>query len=223
MAFGLGSLVLVAMLAVTTYLVAQRYLLDQRERSAVRRAFLDARIVRDTLSGELQDPNDALKNLELPPGSQAAFAHSGEWFATSVAVGPRSLPRDLRGLKFGFIADPYGTKIEVMEDKDTLGFHHIHLRGKDPKGLLDWYQRVFGGERTQFKGMIDGLKYGNVWLLAQSSGETEPEPTQGRSLDHLGWMIPKLDDVAIEFKAKNVKFTTEPRDLRLGSERGRRC
>ena len=36
--------------------------------------------------------------------------------------------RDIPGLfKIGFIFDPWGTRIEMVEDEDTLGFHHVHL------------------------------------------------------------------------------------------------
>jgi signal transduction histidine kinase len=97
-AFVVGGLVLTAGLAVATYVLSQRYLLGQRERSATRQAFLDARLVRDTLSGDAQDPAAALDRLELSPRSQAAFARRGQWFATSVAVGPKSLPPHLRGI-----------------------------------------------------------------------------------------------------------------------------
>ena len=36
--------------------------------------------------------------------------------------------RDVPGLfKIAFIFDPWGTRIELAEDPDYLGFHHIHL------------------------------------------------------------------------------------------------
>ena len=42
-------------------------------------------------------------------------------------------PRDVPGLfKLGFIEDPWGVKIEVVEDAEWPGFHHVHLRVPDP-------------------------------------------------------------------------------------------
>ena len=112
--------------------------------------------------------------------------------------------------KFAFIEDPWGTKIEVMEDLETLGFHHIHLKGPEPDKMLDWYENAFGGERTKYKGMLDALNYNGVWLLAQ--GAKEPlAPTKDRAIDHLGWGVIDMDADAKTLKEKGVKFTMEPR------------
>lgn len=112
--------------------------------------------------------------------------------------------------KYAFVEDPWGTKIEVMEDTETLGFHHIHLRGPEPKKILDWYENAFGGERTKYKGMLDAINYGGVWLLAQ--GAREPmAPTQDRAIDHLGWGVHDMEADAAALKSKGVKFTMEPR------------
>jgi catechol 2,3-dioxygenase-like lactoylglutathione lyase family enzyme len=61
--------------------------------------------------------------------------------------------REVPGLfKLGFIEDPWGAKIEVVQDPETLGFHHVHLRAPDPEATLKWYLDMFGGERTKLKG-----------------------------------------------------------------------
>jgi catechol 2,3-dioxygenase-like lactoylglutathione lyase family enzyme len=45
-------------------------------------------------------------------------------------------PRALRGLyRSAFIEDPWGTKIEILEDPAALGFHHVHLRSPDPAAV----------------------------------------------------------------------------------------
>ena len=101
-----------------------------------------------------------------------------------------------------------------MEDEETLGFHHIHLSSAEPAKTLDWYENVFGGERTKYKGMLDALRYGTVWLLAQNSRGEEVAPTQGRAIDHLGWGFADLDAAAVVLKSKGVNFTMEPRPFR---------
>ena len=122
--------------------------------------------------------------------------------------------RDAGGrFKYGFIEDPWGTKIEVMEDSDTLGFHHIHLSSADPAATFDWYISAFGGEKTRYKGMLDAVLYGKVWLLIQRA-RGEIAPTQGRSVDHIGWSVADLDAAATELKEKGVTFSMDPRPYR---------
>ncbi|HEV3140699.1 MAG TPA: VOC family protein, partial [Vicinamibacterales bacterium] len=123
--------------------------------------------------------------------------------------------RDVQGLfKFAMVEDPWGTRIEVIQDPDKLGLHHVHLRAPDPAAALAWYKEQFGGESAKFKGLIDGLRYGGVWILAQRG---DAAPSEGHAVDHFGFRTPNLDATTKEFKARNVKFTTEPRPLRLAS------
>ena len=86
--------------------------------------------------------------------------------------------RDAPGLfKLAFVEDPWGTRIEVVEDPDSLGFHHVHLRSADPAAALQWYHTVLGGQPAMLKGRLDGLLYGKAWLLAtrQTEGEVATE------------------------------------------------
>ena len=118
--------------------------------------------------------------------------------------------RDIPGLfKIGFVEDPWGTRIEVVEDQEFLGFHHVHLRSADPDAALQWYQDVFGGERGSLKGRLDGLLFGTVWLLAtQADGQVEP--TTGLSFDHIGFSVSDLDATAEEMNRQGVEWLTEP-------------
>jgi catechol 2,3-dioxygenase-like lactoylglutathione lyase family enzyme len=123
--------------------------------------------------------------------------------------------RDVPGLfKLGFIEDPWGTKIEVVQDMEQLGFHHVHLSVPDPPNVLSWYQDAFGGERTKLKDRIDGLRYGGVWLLAAASaaGE-EPASSAGHAIYNLAWTVPSVDDAVAALRAKGLKVTVEPRSL----------
>jgi lactoylglutathione lyase len=118
-----------------------------------------------------------------------------------------------RGLfQHAFIEDPWGAKIEVLQDPETLGFHHVHLRAPDPEAAFKWYLDMFGGERGKLKGRVDALKYGDVWVLAEKG---EATPSEGHAIDHIGWRTTTdLNAKAAELKAKGVKFTTEPRPFR---------
>ena len=44
-----------------------------------------------------------------------------------------------------FIEDPWGVKIELAQDTERLGFHHIHLNAPDPDASLKWYEDMLGG------------------------------------------------------------------------------
>ena len=124
--------------------------------------------------------------------------------------------RDVQGkFKFAFVEDPWGTKIEVMEDPETLGLHHIHLKGPEPEKIFTWYESAFGGERTKFHGLLPALRYDDhLWLLVQSSQGEEMAPTRGRSIDHLGWNFPDLAAAQEELTAKGVKFTKAVRPFK---------
>jgi len=122
-------------------------------------------------------------------------------------------PRDIPGLfKLAFIEDPFGIKIEMVQDSELIGFHHVHYSVSKPDATLDWYQSMFGGERAKLKGRIDGLRYGGVWLLAQNNnGKTAN--TNG-SIQYIGLRVPDVRQKAAELQSKNVKFRVEARALR---------
>jgi len=123
--------------------------------------------------------------------------------------------RDVAGLfKLAFVEDPWGTRIEVVQDADKLGLHHVHLRGPDPNAVLAFYKEKFGGESAKLKDRIDGLKYGGVWVLVQRGDAT---PSEGHAVDHIGSRTTDLAAEATELKGQGVKFTTEPRPLKLAS------
>ena len=122
--------------------------------------------------------------------------------------------RDVQGLfKLGFIEDLWGTKIEVVQDAAALGFHHVHLRVSDPAATLKWYEDMFGGERGKLKGQVDGLRYGQVWLLAAGSGAERPAPSAGRAIYNIAWLVPNVDDAVAALRNKAVKVTVEPRSI----------
>ena len=120
--------------------------------------------------------------------------------------------RDVEGLfPLSFVEDPWGVRLELIEDPQHFGFHHIHLRDPEPQTALQWYSDQFGGVRTPLRGRLDGILYpGNVWLLV-SQGETFPSTES--AIDHLGWRALDLDPKLRELRGKGVEITREPRDL----------
>ncbi len=119
--------------------------------------------------------------------------------------------RDAPGLfKHGFIFDPWGTRLELLEDAEYPGLHHIHLSAADPEATLAWYRDAFGGKPARLRGRIDGLLFGNIWLLALRHPEGVPAPTRGRAIDHIGFMVPDLDQAAPKMRQRGVEFHEEP-------------
>ena len=123
-----------------------------------------------------------------------------------------SIIQDIPGLfKIAFIFDPWGTRIEMVEDDEYLGFHHIHLSATDPEATLSFYRDVMGGEQASLRGRIDGLLFDDVWLLVSQHPEgTTPAPTQGRAVDHIAFMVDDLDTEAPMLRQAGVRFQEEP-------------
>jgi catechol 2,3-dioxygenase-like lactoylglutathione lyase family enzyme len=122
--------------------------------------------------------------------------------------------RDIPGLfKLAFVVDPWGTRLELIEDDQHLGLHHIHLRDPNPAEALDWYENMFGGVRLNLKGRLPGLLYpGNVWLLV-SEGDTFPS-TEG-TIDHIGWRAPVMEDTMAELVGRGAVVSVQPREMTL--------
>jgi catechol 2,3-dioxygenase-like lactoylglutathione lyase family enzyme len=110
----------------------------------------------------------------------------------------------------GFIFDPWGTRIELVEDQESLGFHHVHLSATDPEVTLAWYRDVLGGEPASLRGRLDGLLFGDVWVLAAAHPDGVPATTEGRAIDHVAFVVPDLDDAAGDMRRHNVAFLQEP-------------
>jgi two-component system, OmpR family, sensor histidine kinase MtrB len=97
--FAIGGFVLSSVFAIGTYSVAKSYLVSQRERSAERQAFLNARALRGALaSSQGTSVADALATLEVPTGTSVVIRRAGAWYGTSVAIGRDDVPLALRRL-----------------------------------------------------------------------------------------------------------------------------
>lgn len=107
----------------------------------------------------------------------------------------------------GVVVDPFGIKIELVDDSARRGFHHITLRVADPGATMQWFQRAFGGDRVKV-GARDALRYGNTYVVVQKGDATTP--SQGRAIDHLGFGPRSMDGTAADLKSVNATFTSEP-------------
>ncbi len=169
-----------------------------------------------------------LRNATAKPSAGSAIDHVGfsvadldakmkEWEAAGVKI--VQPVREVPGLfKLAFVEDPWGTRIEVVQDPELLGLHHLHLRNPNPDDGFAWLLDKFGGKRMQLKGRIDAVRYdadgfSSVWILIQKG---DAEPSIGHAIDHIGWRsVGPLKATIDALRAKKVEVTSEPRPLEL--------
>lgn len=96
--FGVTGLIVAVATASLTYAAARSYLLEQREDTAIRQAYVNARLARNILRGEEPDVRSFLASLGGGTASDSVLRYRGESFATSVTIGPEEVPRDLQQL-----------------------------------------------------------------------------------------------------------------------------
>jgi signal transduction histidine kinase len=93
--FALGGLLVSVVLATATYVIAREYLIDLRERSALRQAYADARFVRDGLLTPESSATEVIGDISLPAGSRVLIRASGRWYSSELQGRPKDLPTSL--------------------------------------------------------------------------------------------------------------------------------
>ncbi len=186
----------------------QKYFGGQTMAEAADRLLLgDVRIIFSKRDNALPSQGAAVDHIGFSVANLDAAMKAFESGGVKIVTPARDVP----GLfPLAFIEDPWGTRIEVVQDSAGVGVHHLHLRGTDPVAMLAWYSAQFGGRVDKLKGRIDGIDMSGVWILAQRG---EAVPSQGHSIDHIGFRPLNVDAAVTELKTRNVKVTTEPRPL----------
>lgn len=95
-AFALGAALLSLFLAVVTYSLVRENLVSQRESSATRQAYLDARIIRDGLRQAGADPGQLLSSLGSTAGATPFVLVDDVAFSTDLSIGVNEFPAELR-------------------------------------------------------------------------------------------------------------------------------
>jgi catechol 2,3-dioxygenase-like lactoylglutathione lyase family enzyme len=154
------------------------------------------------------------KAENAPPSAGSAIDH----FAMSVAnvtatvndlraagaavVKPQ--PGDGSEKKDVFVDDPWGVRIEILNDPSLVGFHHVHLKVTDPQSALAWYEETFGGIRENNR--RNGLRYGTVWLLADRSEARNVAASADHAIQLMGFQIQNRDTAVEALKRKGVSI-----------------
>jgi catechol 2,3-dioxygenase-like lactoylglutathione lyase family enzyme len=111
--------------------------------------------------------------------------------------------------KRAVVEDPWGTRLELVEDQDNLGLHHVNLRVRDPNASLAWYVRAFGGDRASVRGR-EGIRYRDLGLFYVFAAKDDTtRPSEGHSIDRIAWGPLDLDKVVNDLKTLGVKFSSD--------------
>lgn len=121
--------------------------------------------------------------------------------------------------KTAMIESPWGTRVQLVQDPELLGLHHVQLRSPDPEAMYAWLLDKFGGERSKLKGRIDAVKYAGipgfttVYIVAAKGSSA---PSTGRVIDHIGWRsMGTIAETKAMLEGKSVQLTSQPSPLNL--------
>ncbi|MEH1101557.1 sensor histidine kinase [Micromonospora sp. CPCC 205561] len=100
--FAVGALLLSASMALVSYELTRRSLLDERERTAVRAAYFDAAVVRTGLDTEETDVVEVLRSLDTGGNRRPLLLRGDDWYARTADTGlTAAVPLDLQRLVRG--------------------------------------------------------------------------------------------------------------------------
>lgn len=94
-AFGLVSMLVSGLIAITTWNLSSSYLLDKRQSSAVRQAEVNARLVQASLQRGSDGLPDLLTGLGSEVESAVLLVDRGQWISSGNLVDPKQLPAPL--------------------------------------------------------------------------------------------------------------------------------
>jgi catechol 2,3-dioxygenase-like lactoylglutathione lyase family enzyme len=176
---------------------------------AVRLMFLSARSSGGSQGSVIEHLGFSVPDLDAKMRELAAIN-------TKVIEPVKSVP----GLyKTALIESPWGTRIQLVQDPELPGLHHVQLRLPDTEAAYAWLLDKFGGERTKIKGQLDSVKYAGtggfstVYVVIEKG---ESVPSQGRAIDHIGWRsTATINETKAMLEGKQVQPTSQPRPLTL--------
>ncbi|MCI4061270.1 HAMP domain-containing histidine kinase [Micromonospora sp. R77] len=96
-AYAVGALLLAVSMALVSYELTRRSLLDERERTALRVAYFDATVVRAGLDTDVPDVVAVLRSLDTGGSRRPVLQLDGRWYArTAEPVATTAIPAELR-------------------------------------------------------------------------------------------------------------------------------
>ena len=96
--FAALALVISSLLSIGTFLTARHYLVEQRETTAARQAFVDAALAREGLLTAGASVSDVLDQTSPPPGAAVVVNRSGQWYSSTLDSDADDIPTEVRRL-----------------------------------------------------------------------------------------------------------------------------
>jgi len=112
--------------------------------------------------------------------------------------------------RLAILEDPWGTKIELVQDPRVRGFHHVRVRSLDPTAMRRWFVEKLGGEPGRVEETDDAVKFGGVWLIIDKA-DAPPRAAEGTTLDHLGFRTKDIKAEIASLQTNGVKVLGDPR------------
>ncbi|WP_234412218.1 sensor histidine kinase [Nocardioides sediminis] len=121
MVFAVGAFTLSTSLALATYFSARHLLVEQRERAALRQAFTDAAMVRDSLRTSGSEVSEVLGSISPPAGALMYVHRDDAWYSSSLDQPGEQLTEVLQptvaegsaGLAWTELTDPHAIVVGV--------------------------------------------------------------------------------------------------------------
>ncbi|NKB97067.1 MAG: hypothetical protein GKR90_01010 [Pseudomonadales bacterium] len=116
----------------------------------------------------------------------------------------------------GFIFDPWGTRIELVEAAGEPAFNHVHLHSADPAAAKDWYVETLGAAPS-----TQGVEIGGLPFHISQNAEGRPAGTRERAVDHIALAAADVAETSSELDGAGVKVRgpATPANARGDSQR----
>jgi catechol 2,3-dioxygenase-like lactoylglutathione lyase family enzyme len=131
---------------------------------------------------------------------------------TVARIAPLGLKVDQNNPQQAFVTAPDDVRVELLQDETLpvpIRMHHIHLALPAPLEAQAWYVKHFGAAPGK-RGTFDNATVPGV-ELSFTRQETAQAPTQGRSLDHIGFEVPDLDAFLKRLRSLGITEIDGPR------------
>ncbi|HTE39393.1 MAG TPA: VOC family protein [Steroidobacteraceae bacterium] len=162
-----------------------------------------------------------------------------QFFAPLTKLSPDNAPTEFF---YAYVQSPDHALIE-LNTADHHHFGHVHLFSADPVSAGEWYMKHLGATRRgatpasrepRFRNDLQigpsmSLMSDHVNLIIYpveyskkayadhwKSGQTTLVTSRGRTVDHLGFSVPDLDQTLAALRKDGVKVTAEPRSIANG-------
>lgn len=132
--------------------------------------------------------------------------------AALARIAPLGLKVEQNNPQQAFITGPDDVRVELLQDDALplpIRMHHVHLEVPVPLEAQAWYVRHFGataGKRGNFDtASVPGVE------MAFTRQEAARAPTEGRSVDHIGFEVRDLDAFLKRLRSLGIAEIDGPR------------